>query len=293
MRGVLLALILLAAAGPSAAQDADTFEAACSFGDFAACNVLGLMYETGAGVDQDLQRASAIYGRLCDAGDSAGCTALGLLMAHGFGMPKDRLGAASLYRTACEAADEFGCDLLAALEWEGPITAPQSFFKWGRVLDARSGALLAGALVRVPRLGIQGLTDAQGRVSLGRVEEGYHELRVDAVGYEPVIGTVIVPGYSEFFVLLDPMDRGPPAAAGEIAGLVADALGQAMSDVEVRVAGHEGLRTLTDPMGYFFLGDVPIGLATLEFSRVGYATRETMLIVQSGARARVDAVLSP
>jgi len=292
MRSVLLALVLLAAAGHASAQERESFDAACSFGDLAACNILGLMYETGSGVDQDLQRASAIYGKACDAGETSGCTSLGLLKAHGLGMLEDRQAAADLYRTACEADDDFGCDLLAALQWEGPITEPQHFFKRGRVGDAKTAVMLPQALVHVPALGVHALTDEQGRISLGRVEEGHYAVRAEALGYEPMGGTLIVPGYSEFVVLLQPLKWDNPRAPGRINGHVVDEAGVGIADVEVRVLDQERARVITNQEGWFFLREVAVGVVTLEFSRLGYATRETMLIVQPDGSAQIDAVLS-
>jgi hypothetical protein len=44
------------------------YEQACDSGDFSACNSLGLMYQEGDGVTQDLTRASAFFRRACDDG---------------------------------------------------------------------------------------------------------------------------------------------------------------------------------------------------------------------------------
>jgi hypothetical protein len=292
MRSVLLALALLTMVGSAAAQERDSFEAACSFGDLGACNILGLMYETGSGVDQDLQHAGAIYGKACDAGEASGCTSLGLLKAHGLGMLEDRQAAADLYRTACDAGDDFGCDLLSALEWEGPITEPQHFFKRGRVGDAKSAVMLPGALVHVPALGVHALTDQEGRISLGRVEEGHYAVRAEALGYEPMGGTLIVPGYSEFVVLLQPVRWEHPEAPGRIDGRVVDEAGVGIADVEVRAVDRERARSITNQDGWFSLRDVAVGFVTVEFSRLGYATHETRLIVQPEGTVLIDAVLT-
>jgi len=292
VRSALLALILLTAARPAGAQDPNSFQAACSFGDLSICSVLGLVYETGAGLDQDLSRAGAIYAAACDAGETSGCTGLGLLKAHGFGMAKDRQAAANLYRRACEAEDDFGCDLLAALEWDGPITQPQQFFKHGRVGDSETARMLEGALVHVPSLGIHARTGEGGRVSLGRVEEGYYQVRAEALGYRSVDGTLVVPGYSEFVILLEPLQWEHPDAPGRIIGRVVDESGMALPDVEVRVADQDGARTITNQEGWFSIQEVAVGAVTVEFSRLGYASRQTVLIVQPEATDQVDAVLT-
>lgn len=298
MRHALLTLVLLAAAcavaapTPAAAQDKDSFQRRCDEGDLAACNILGLMYETGSGVGQNMGRAREIYREACEAGETAACTSLGLLLAHGDGMPQDREGAAARYRMACEAGDRFGCDLLAALEREGPPTEPQEFYKTGRVGDSNSARMLAGALVDVPALGVRGLTDAEGRIALGRVKEGYYDVRAEALGYEVMRGTIIVPGYSEFVVLLNPMDWETPSAPGRIDGSVVDDVGQGIADVDVRVISESGAHTLTNELGRFSLQRVDPGLTRVQFSRLGYADRETMLIVQPGGTARIDATMA-
>lgn len=299
MRHTLLTLLLVAAAHvvtvPASvfAQDKDNFQRRCDEeGDVAACNILGLMYETGSGVGRDVHRAQELYQETCDAGETAGCTGLGLLLEHGEGVPEDREGAAARYRAACDAGDQFGCDLLAALEHEGPLTGPQEFYKTGRVGDSNTAQMLAGALVDVPELGVRGLTDSEGRISLGRVEEGYYDVRAEALGYEVMRGTIIVPGYSEFVVLLNAMDWETPNAPGRIDGRVIDDEGQGITDVDVSVAGQQGVRTLTNELGLFSLTRVHAGLAEVHFSRLGYASRETMLIVQPGGTARIDATMA-
>lgn len=297
MRPALFALVLLIGTSsvrplPVTAQDKDSFEAACASGEQSACNVLGLIYETGSGTGTDLARARDIYRQSCDAGSSAGCTSLGLMLEHGSGVPEDPDGAGDLYDRACTAGDQFGCDLLAALRHEGPITEPQEFFKTGRVGNSKSAVMLSNALVDVPQLGVKALTDQDGRISLGRVQEGYYDVRAEALGYEVMRGVIMVPGYSEFLVLLEPLGPATSTEPGRILGTVTDETGRGISDVEVALVAERSARTLTDMDGHFQLTRVAPGVAHVELSRLGYAKRETMLIVQAGGDARIDATMS-
>ena len=86
---LLVALIgLLPRAGASQTTERLYVEA-CEAGDLIACNVFGLMYETGDGVPRDLSRAASLYEMACEGGELVGCTNLGLMYADGRGVPQD------------------------------------------------------------------------------------------------------------------------------------------------------------------------------------------------------------
>ena len=56
----------------------------------------------------------------------------------------------------------------------------------GRVMDAGTAAPLAGAVVAVERLGLETVSDAEGRFLLAGVPAGRHEVLVSLLGYEAV-----------------------------------------------------------------------------------------------------------
>ena len=86
---LLVALIgLLPRAGASQTTERLYVEA-CEAGDLIACNVFGLMYETGDGVPRDLSRAASLYEMACEGGELVGCTNLGLMYADRRGVPQD------------------------------------------------------------------------------------------------------------------------------------------------------------------------------------------------------------
>ncbi len=66
----------------------------------------------------------------------------------------------------------------------------------GRVLDA-GGLSIAGALVDIIDMGIRATTDTEGRYSFLRVPVGTHTLSVVAVGFQPKVQTLTVPGPQE------------------------------------------------------------------------------------------------
>lgn len=300
MRATLLAAgaflvvpVLFVLPAPASAQDADVFRNRCGVGDLPACDILGLMYETGEGAGRSADRAIEAYRRACEGGEAAGCTSIGLLYDNGTIVDEDDDVAREWYRRACDQSELFACDLLVAIDHEGPIQEARPFFKVGRVGDANSGDMLADALVEVPRLGIQAVSDGQGRVTLERIPEGTYDLRAEVLGYEPVRGVLHVPGYAEFVTLLQPLEwHGPAGEAGRIAGAVRDSADVPLPDVEVSVVGRPRVRTLTDRDGNFLLTGVAPGLAVVRFSLLGFATRETKLIVQPGASARVVAAMA-
>lgn len=292
MRTALLALALLIAPAFSSAQDAELFERRCRDGDLPSCNLAGLMHQTGAGVDVDLALAMDYYRLSCAGGDATGCTSIGLLYESGSGVEMDREIAAGQYRLACERGGGFGCDLLTAIAHEGPITAPRPFAQSGRVLDARTGSVLSDALVDVPRLSLQVLSDERGRVDLGRITESTYELRAEALGYESVSGILNVPGYAEFVLMLhraDYLERGEP---GSIAGMVVGRDGDGVSGVEVRVVDRGDASVVTDARGRYALTGLGTGLVRVRFTAPEREPREHLVIVQPGRTSRIDGTVS-
>ena len=59
---------------------------ACDAKSYRACSYLGLMYEDGHGVPQNIVRAIGLFSRACDNGDGKGCNDLAILYDHGQGL---------------------------------------------------------------------------------------------------------------------------------------------------------------------------------------------------------------
>ena len=288
---ILVAATFLILPALGTAQDRDPFEARCDAGDLPACNVLGLMYEMGEGAKRNVDRAMGYYRRACEGGEALGCTSVGLLYENRTAVVDDA-EARRWYVRACDLDEQLGCDLLQALDHDGPIPEARPFFKGGLVADIKWGFGVPNALVEVQRLGIQAVSDANGRVELGRIPEGTYDLRTEALGYEPTYGVMTVPGYAQFVVLPQAIKWDGPSQPGEIAGSVRDSMDVGLADVEVSIVGESGPRTLTNPDGNFLLTGVAPGLVEVQFALLGYATRTTKMIVQPGGSGRVMLAMS-
>ncbi len=285
------------------------YESACDAGDLVACNVFGLMNETGQGVPQNLDAARDLYRRACEGGEMVGCTNLGLLYGRGLGVPRDLDLARDRYRAACGGGDALGCDLLAALDSAGvtvPVavgdradgaaadsSAQPTYFKRGRAADAESARGLGSVLVEVPDLGIRAVSDSAGYLSLGRLPPGRYYLEASRLGYESVDGMLEVPGTAGFLVLMHRMRIDDPLATGRIRGSVMDAANdEALSNVDITVAGREGVHVLSDARGRFVLDDLKPGLVEVRLQRIGYRSRTAVLVVQPGEASDLRAPMS-
>jgi hypothetical protein len=287
--GVLLVLPL-----PARAQDAAAarYRQSCDDGDGAACVVLGMMYERGAGVQRSAPRAVGLYQRACDVGELRGCVNLGVLLEAGIGADANVPRARELFARACEGGDQTACDLRASLD-RGADTGPATYFKAGRIQDAASGAALSGALLQVPELGIRVVSDDDGRVSLGRIPAGEHGILVERFGYEPVDGEIEVPGNAEFVVMMPAAQIFDPFEQGRIVGRVTDANGgSSLANVAVSITGDSSVRALSNVEGRFELRDVTAGLVEVQLSSLGYATRRTWVVLQPGASVELAATMS-
>jgi len=84
------------------------------------------------------------------------------------------------------------------------------------------------------------------------------------------------------------VDRGP---SGRIEGHVVATDGAGLADVTVTILGRAD-GAVTNASGAFTLGGVSTGWAEVRFTRLGYATYSGRVLVETGATARLDAVLS-
>jgi len=289
------------------------YQRACDGGDLVACNIFGLMRETGQGVSRDLDQARQLYRRACEGGELTGCTNLGLIYGRGLGVPQDLERARGNYLVACEGGQPLGCDLNAALDSVGSAdlarvppdstrlaasagaAAPntgQLYSKTGRVADASNTRGLSNVVVDVPTLGIHAISDDEGRVSLGRMPAGRYGIVAERFGYDAVNGTLEVPGSAEFLILMDRTNIDDPFATGQVRGRVSDvATHEPLSDVGVEVVGQEGA-VLSDSDGRFFLRSIKPGLLEVRLTRIGYAPRTATLVLQPGGEGEITAAMS-
>lgn len=81
--------------------------------------------------------------------------------------------------------------------------APGSFS--GSVVDDLNGAPLFGAVVSLPKAGLQATTDANGLFSMAGVPTGPQEVKFEAHGYVGVVERIVVADADFMQVRLDPM----------------------------------------------------------------------------------------
>ncbi|MDH3206621.1 MAG: carboxypeptidase regulatory-like domain-containing protein [Gemmatimonadota bacterium] len=292
---LLLGVAFLAGPRPAAAQIAERlYQEACDSGDFSACTIFGLMAELGRDIPQDFERARALYLRGCEGGELVACTNLGLMYEEGVGGAQDFEAARGRYRIACEGFEQLACDLLVALDRsEAGAGDERRYFKRGRVADAETTTALSNALVEVPALEIQQVSNRQGQVTLGRLPEGRYVLRVERLGYAVLVGELEVPGGSQFLILMEREEAPDPDAPGRIEGQVTDGGTEEIRDVDISVVGQDGIRTLSDRRGYFTLTGLEPGLVQVRFARIGYAPRTATLVVQPGLTSEITATMAP
>jgi hypothetical protein len=288
-----VAAALLALPGAAAAQSTDRlYQEACDAGEVLACNLFGLMLETGRGVPRDLARAGTLYRLACEGGAAVGCMNLGRLYQAGAGVAADTVRASGLYQVACEAGDLLGCDLWAEVALADVPEGDARYYKPGFVRDAETGAPLADAVVEVPAFGARSISDASGRVALAGLPVGRHRLLAERSGYDVLESEIEIPGLPQFAVLLTQSSGVDPRAAGQVAGRVVDETDAPLSNVEVSVMGQEDARTLSNGQGNFAIRGVAPGLLAVRFLRIGYVPRTATVMLQPETTVEVGVSLA-
>lgn len=287
--GAGLAVAALAVLPGASAGQAGTeaHERACTQGVAASCALLAYAYESGAVGIRDAARAADLYQRACNRGMASACTSLGAMYQSGVGVLRDLARAQELFRVACVQGDGEACDLELSLTGSGD---PAQLMV-GRVEDP-NGRPLAEAIVEVPALGLVAITGLDGRVDLGLLPAGRYDMRVERVGYRPVVGSIEVGEGARFVVPLIPADVPDPTAPGQVLGRVIDAgtrLG--LPDVQITVLGTT-TGTLSGGGGGFSLRGVEPGLRRVRLERIGYGTETVMVVVQPGAAVEVAVSMS-
>lgn len=257
---VLLAFLLFAGGARSAAaQDIERENRrSCEAGEVRACTILGLIYETGAAGERDLDRAIALYQRACDFGVSAGCIRLALAQ----GAPPDS-------------------------------SREQGFLRVGHIADAETGGPIIDAVVEVPLLGLRVLADEAGRVDLGRLPRGRHRVIAGRLGYVRLEGELPSPSDEDFLMLLDRTQPDEEATLGSVFGRVTEeGTGRSLGYVDITLGGTPPVQAITTPDGRFSLAGLEPGPVEVTFSLIGYAPRTTTIIIQAGETLDIRATMS-
>ena len=251
---------------------------------------------TSMGVEA--QATAAQYERTCERGDLVACTVLGLIYQTGAGGVRDLARATDLYQRSCGRGVMVACRRLEFVEDGGSAPDPvDSSVRVGYVADAYDGTPLAGAIVSVR--GIAGigerryLTDQVGRVVLDPLPRGRHPIAVRHGGYQLTEGDLPVPWETDFLILIERLGQEEDSQVGQIFGQVTEeGTTDGIADVDVIVSGGTTARTISNRQGRFQLSGLEPGEVEVEFQRVGYETRRTMLTVQRGRTSEVYATMS-
>ena len=81
------------------------YEKGCELGSEAACNNLGLIYESR----NDLKKSINLYAKACRKFDGAGCYNYGRMMHDGLGTERDFASARKAFDTSCYMKNALGC----------------------------------------------------------------------------------------------------------------------------------------------------------------------------------------
>lgn len=87
-------------------------------GDAEAQYNMGVMYDEGAGVDQDLAIAVSWYRKAAEQGFIDAQTNLGMMLYHGQGIPRDHHEAAAWFKQAASQGDQEAAKYLDLVEKE-------------------------------------------------------------------------------------------------------------------------------------------------------------------------------
>jgi hypothetical protein len=257
---LLLAVALLSVSAPAlAAQDLlRTHRRACDGGEIRMCTVLGLIYESGAAGDRDMERAMELYQRACDQEIAAGCARLAL----------------------AQAAPPVG-------------TRENGYVRVGYIADSESGAPVSEAVVEIPLLGIRLLADEAGRVDFGRLPRGRHTVTAGRLGYIRVEGDLPVPWDTDFMMLLDRTVQDEGERVGGIFGRVKEeGTGRDLQYVDITLAGNPPIQLVTGVDGRFSLSGLDPGPVDVTFALIGYEPRTTTIAIEPGETIELHATLS-
>lgn len=158
-----------------------------------------------------------------------------------------------------------------------------------RVLDFGNWMPLPGVRVRLPDLGIDTLTDADGRFRVENLRRGIYSLVLDKDGYLTADGSLTVFRAGSFDVH---MRRVVAAEPGILRGRVLDGATNApVATAAVSLEGT-GLTRITDAQGRFGFSELPPGQYQMSVSLIGYASRTDGIWVRSKEATDVEVPLA-
>jgi len=157
----------------------------------------------------------------------------------------------------------------------------------GRVVDRYTRRGVRNALIQLPELGLSLFSDQDGGFTFSEIRRGVYRMVVRGAGYVASEGDFTVARSGSFELLLTP-DQSPDAAAlGKVIGRVLDTdSGEPLEGAIVSVPSL-GQRRITDPGGWFDLGDLTAGAIVLQVSSLGYATRQDTVYVPAGQSVEI------
>jgi TIR domain/Sel1 repeat len=89
---------------------------ACAGGIMTGCNLLGLLYQNGWGVERDYTQARSLYVEACNGGEVSGCGNLGYMYVNGQGVSRDIARGTALLQKACNGGRPWSCQQLRNLQ---------------------------------------------------------------------------------------------------------------------------------------------------------------------------------
>lgn len=158
-----------------------------------------------------------------------------------------------------------------------------------RVLDFGNWMPLPGTRVRIPDLGIDTLTDAEGRFRLENLQRGIYNLILERDGYLTADGSLSVFRAGSFDIH---MKRVVAAEPGLLRGQVLDGTTNAPAATAAISLEGTGLTRITDDRGRFGFGELPPGQYRVTVSLIGYATRTDEIWVRSEETTEVEIPLA-
>ena len=283
--------------GPLAGQDADAVsQEACDGGDMLSCHALGLRYEAGVVVIQDLARAVRLFQQACDGAMMLGCTHVGLMYQNGRGVSRDLASAAFLYDRACDGGEMLGCANLGVSYERGDGVTQDgdravSLYEQACGGDEMLGCTNLGSMYRMGTGVTQDFSVAfslywracENGMMMSCVNLAVSYERGDGVAqdvatavrlYLRACGVGITLACNRIGVTYEPDAGVAPTNEFARVGWVADTesrdpLSEAIVDIR-----DIGVRVITDASGRVEFGELPAGRYRLKVERVGYQAME-------------------
>lgn len=173
---------------------------------------------------------------------------------------------------------------------ERPV--PTTLTVTGQVVDLRTGQPLPNAVIRIPELGVQAISDSEGLFHLQSGEPGVFRMTVRCLGYRSLEGDFSVVRPGSFQIALTPIDFAPDAQPGRIVGRVrAREDNELIPDAEVSLVDL-GLRRTTNQYGWFEFPDVPPGIHMLRTTFLGRRAREDSVFLNQHQILEVNLYLA-